>query len=197
MTFIQSNVATAPYIIFGLLFLAGFNIPVSEDMMCFVAAIMAAKNPQYLWPLFIAIYAGAYVSDVICFFLGRVFGEKLLKIKFFSSMVPPDRVKKIHSFYEKYGIITLILGRFIPFGIRNGLFLTAGLGKMNIAKFCLSDLTAVTISVCTYFTIYYHFGDTVLDTIKKSNYIIFSVAIVVVIYFLIKNRSKKRAQVGP
>lgn len=192
--FIQANVNHAPYIIFGLLLLAGFNLPVSEDAMSFVAAIIAANNPHLLWPLFISVYLGAYFSDLICFSLGYFLGDKLLKIKFFSNMVTPDRMKKIQSFYERYGVVTLILGRFIPFGVRNGLFLTAGLGKMKTIKFALSDLLAVTTSICTYFTLYYHYGESVISYIKKSNYVIFAIAIIVVTFFFIKSRSKKKAK---
>ena len=59
-------------------------------------------------------------------------------------MVSKEKVNQISDFYKKYGMITLMGGRFIPFGVRNALFLTAGLGKMNFFKFALSDLIACT-----------------------------------------------------
>ncbi|MEE3079897.1 MAG: DedA family protein, partial [Bdellovibrionota bacterium] len=59
MTMINANFEWAPLIIFGLLFLAGFNIPVSEDLMLFTSAILAAKNPEYKYQLFIGVFAGA------------------------------------------------------------------------------------------------------------------------------------------
>lgn len=183
----------APWLIFGLLLLAGFNIPISEDGMLFISAILAQKNPELTLPLFFAVYLGAYFSDLICFSLGWFLGPKVLKIKFFSNIINADRRIKIHSYYEKYGIITLILGRFIPFGVRNGLFLTAGLGKMNPLKFSLSDLLACTISCVTFFSLYYKFGPQVLDYVKKGNIFIFGVAALIVIILLIIKKGKKRA----
>lgn len=181
----------APWLIFGLLLLAGFNIPVSEDGMLFISAILAQKNPELMVPLFFAVYLGAFFSDLICFSLGWFLGPKILKIKFFSSIVTAERRVKIHSYYEKYGIITLILGRFIPFGVRNGLFLTAGLGKMNPLKFSLSDLLACTISCVVFFSLYFKFGNQVLEYVKKGNIFIFGVAAMAVIILLLVKKKKK------
>lgn len=190
-TYIQANVQTAPWLIFGLLLLAGFNIPVSEDGMLFISALLASKYPEYKVSLFIAVYAGAYLSDLICYWLGRILGPKLYDIKFFKNMVSKDRVDKIHAFYEKYGIVTLIFGRFIPFGVRNGLFLTAGLGKMNFLKFSLSDLLACTISTIVFFNLYLKFGETVIDYVKKGNIVLFSVALIsILIFWIIKKKNK-------
>ena len=191
LEYIYANANNAPYIIFGLLLLAGFNIPVSEDIMLFTSALLAVKNPDLLYPLFFAVFAGAYISDVICYgFMGRFLGEKIFRIKFFKSMAPPEKIEQVNKFYAKYGIITLILGRFIPFGVRNALFLTAGLGKMNAVKFCVADFIACTISCLSFFALYYTFGESVIEYVKKFNVIIFSVAIIVGLIFFLKNRKK-------
>jgi len=193
MIMINANVTMAPYIIFGLLFLAGFNIPVSEDLMLFTSAILAAKNPDHLWPLFAAVFAGAYISDMICYgFIGRYVGPKLFKIKFFASMITPEKLEKINSFFKKYGVWTLILGRFVPFGFRNGLFLSAGLAKMNAWKFAISDLVACTISCVTYFYIYYTFGETAIEYVKKSNYFIAAIAVAIVTGVIISKKRKAK-----
>ena len=188
---IQSNVQMAPFIIFGALLLAGFNIPVSEDAMLFISAILAANNPELMPQLFIGVFAGAYFSDLICYGLGRALGPKLWNIKFFANMVSKEKVETMSSFYDKYGPLTLIFGRFIPFGVRNGLFLTAGLSKMNFVKFALSDLLAATISCTTFFTLYYKYGKSVIEVVKRGNMIIFGIAIVVVIAFLLKKKLAK------
>ncbi len=187
---IQANIQYAHFIIFGALLLAGLNIPVSEDAMLFISAILASQNPEYLMQLFIGVYLGAYFSDLICYSLGRIIGPKLFEIRFFANMVPPERITKISTYYEKYGVVTLILGRFIPFGVRNALFLTAGLGKMNFIKFALSDLLACTISSVSFFSLYYFYGESVIAYIKQGNMLFFSLALVLlgVIWF-----RKKRA----
>jgi membrane protein DedA with SNARE-associated domain len=186
--FIESNIQYAHLIIFGSLLLAGLNIPVSEDAMLFISAVLASRNPEYLPHLFIGVFMGAYLSDLICYSLGRFLGPKLFEIRFFARMVPQERIDKIHNFYEKYGIVTLLVGRFIPFGVRNGLFLTAGLGQMKFIKFALSDFTACTISTITFFTLYYHYGNTVIDYVKEGNIVIFSIALLALGGYLIGKR---------
>ena len=190
--FIESNIQYAHLIVFGALLLAGLNIPISEDAMLFISAVLASSHGEYLPHLFIGVYMGAYLSDLICYALGRFFGPKLFEIRFFANMVPPDRIQKIPTFYEKYGIVTLLIGRFIPFGVRNGLFLTAGLGQMNFIKFALSDLTACTISTVTFFTLYYHYGGSVIEYVKEGNLIVFSVAAAVLLAYWIGKRRKAK-----
>ena len=166
---IQSHIEYATAIIFGTLLLAGFNIPVSEDDMLFFAAPLATKNPDALAELFLAVYLGAYCSDLICYGLGRIVGPKILEIRFFARMIRQDQIEKIHAYYQRYWILTLLIGRFIPFGIRNGLFLTAGLGKMSAIKFADSDLLACTISTASFFSLYYHYGAAVVEYVMEFN----------------------------
>jgi membrane protein DedA with SNARE-associated domain len=193
---IQANITYAPWIIFGVLLLAGFNIPVSEDGMIFIAAVLASNNPGMRLPFFLAVYLGAYFYDLICYWLGRIFGPKLFKIRFFASMASPEKIDKIAHYFERYGMITLILGRFIPFGVRNALFLTAGFSKMDPIRFALSDLLACTISVMTYFYLYYQFGDAVIEAIKQANIVIFALAACLIIGFLCyrKHQAKQASE---
>ncbi|MGY6274214.1 DedA family protein [Methylomonas sp. MgM2] len=192
LIYIQNHIEYAPYLIFGLLLLAGFNIPIPEDGMLFVSALLASRNPEYLPQLFAGVYLGAYLSDLICYGLGRIVGPKLLKIKFFAGIAKPERIKKIHDYYERYGVVTLIFGRFIPFGVRNGLFLTAGFGRMSWVKFALSDLLACTISSVTYFTLYYRYGASVIDFVKEANTVIFIAALTIVGFLYFRKRKTRQ-----
>lgn len=194
--FIQENLQYAPYAFFALLLLAGFNIPISEDLMLFSSALMAAENPELKTQLFTGVFLGAYLSDLICYgFMGRYLGQKIFKIKFFSNMITPQKLKKINHFYSKYGVLTLLLGRFIPFGVRNALFLTAGFGKMNALKFALSDLLACTISSLFFFWLYFTYGESVIEIVKKGNLIIFALFLAFIsgrfIHKKINQRQKK------
>lgn len=176
LDFVQANVAFAPYAFLGLLLLAGLNLPISEDLMLLTSALLAIKNPDMKYELFAGVFLGAYLSDLLCYgFMGRFLGPKIFQIKFFSKMINQEKLDKINSFYSRFGVITLIAGRFIPFGVRNALFLTAGLGKMNALKFAISDLIACTISSVFFFWLYFTYGESVIDIVKKGNMILFAV----------------------
>jgi membrane protein DedA with SNARE-associated domain len=190
--FINQNVMYAPFIIFGLLLLAGFNLPVSEDLMIFTSALLAIKNPQYTTQLIVGLMLGAYLSDIICYaVMGRYFGTKIRKYKMFKKMVTDEQIDKVSDYYHKYGMLTLIIGRFIPFGVRNALFFTAGLSKMNAFKFCIGDLIATLLSSGTYFYLYYTYGESAVDFIKKSNYFIFAFFLAIILGFAVKKWRKK------
>src|SRR5690606_2438319 len=102
-----------------------------------------------------------------------------------------DKVAKINAYYERYGVATLIFGRFIPFGVRNALFLTAGIGRMGPLKFVLADWLACTISCSVFFYIYYTFGEGVVGMVRNANIAIFALAVVVVAALLIRSRVRK------
>lgn len=143
--------------------------------MLLTSALLAIKNPEMKYQLFTGVFLGAYVSDLICYaFMGRYLGSKIFQIKFFSKMISDEKIEKVNGFYEKYGIFTLLFGRFIPFGVRNALFLTAGLGRMNAWKFAISDFIACTISCVFFFWLYFTFGEEVIEVVKKGNIILFT-----------------------
>lgn len=176
LDFVQANVHLAPWAYFGLLVLAGFNVPVSEDLMLLTSALIAVKNPHMKYELFAGVFAGAYISDLICYgFMGRYLGEKMFKIKFFANMITPEKLEKVNGFYSKYGVFTLMFGRFIPFGVRNALFITAGLGKMNAWKFAISDFIACVVSCTFFFWLYFTYGESVVDLVKRGNIILFTI----------------------
>jgi hypothetical protein len=50
-----------------------------------------------------------------------------------------DKVKK---FYEKKGVFAFIIGRFIPFGVRNALFMSSGMSRLPFYQFVLWDAIA-------------------------------------------------------
>jgi len=191
IAFLQNNIDTAPYVIGSLLLLAGFNIPVSEDAMLIISASLAAAFPGHTAALFIGVHLGCYLSDIICYWFGRLLGPKILKWRWPAKMVPPAKIAMIQRYYQRYGIITFIFGRFIPFGVRNALFLTAGLGKMHFGKFALTDWIACVISNTTLFSLTYVLGEALIKSgLGYVNAAIFAVAAIVV--GIIVWRIKKR-----
>jgi membrane protein DedA with SNARE-associated domain len=185
---IEANAPYAHWIIFTALMLAGLNIPISEDLMLITAGVLASTViPEHTALLFIFTFLGCYLSDWEAYWIGRLLGPSLWKIKWFASMMPQERYDKIVTFYDKHGFFVLLFGRFIPFGVRNGLFITAGMMKMNFLKFIISDGIACLISNATVFTIAYKLGqnkEILMEWIGKANVVIFTVAIAIVTYLV-------------
>jgi len=195
--FIFENAPHAHWIVFGALMLAGINIPISEDLMIIFSAVLAATVvPENTYKLFLAVFLGCYLSDWVCYWIGRQFGPKLWKIKWFANTFEQKKIDQIHQYYAKYGFLTLLVGRFIPFGVRNGLFLTAGLGKMPFNKFLVSDGIACLLSNTTLFSLAYMAGknyEILLASLKTVNIFLFAAFGVAVIGFIWYKRKKKAA----
>ncbi len=193
--FIFENAQYAHWIVFGALMLAGFNVPISEDLMIIFSAVLAATVvPENTYKLFLGVFLGCYISDWVCYWIGRKFGPKLWNISWFAKTFDQKKIDQIHDYYAKYGFLTLMVGRFIPFGVRNGLFLTAGLGKMPFGRFLLSDGIACLLSNTVLFSLAYTVGknyEALITTLKTFNIFLFSAFAVAIIGFIWYKRKKK------
>ncbi len=176
------------YISFGLLILAGLNIPVSEDLVFIISASIAATIvPQNTVYIFAGCFLGAYLSDIVAYSIGRFLGPKIFRFSFFKKTFPEQKIQKIEDYFEKFGKKTLFIGRFIPFGVRNVLFFTAGLIKLAVPKFLIVDLLALVCTSTILFTIGFTVGINYknifpyLDLYKFSLFIIFILFIVFII----------------
>lgn len=142
-TFIHENAANAHWAIFASIILAGLNVPISTDVVVLIGAVLAARIvPENTFLLYGCIYFGCILSACVAYGMGRFLGPKLLKFSWFSKMLPQERLDKIQNFYAKHGFLTLVIGRFIPFGVRNGIFMSSGLSRVSFKQFLLRDSIA-------------------------------------------------------
>jgi membrane protein DedA with SNARE-associated domain len=158
--YICAHADWAHILFFCCLLLAGMNIPISEDLVLITGGMIAGTCiPEHTLRLYLWIFVGCYVSAWEAYWIGRLLGPKLYRIRWFSHIVTEKRVARLNYYYEKYGIFTFIVGRFVPGGVRNALFMTAGLGKMAFPVFIFRDGIACIISTITLFSIGYLFGE--------------------------------------
>ena len=180
----------APYIhfvSFGLLLLAGLNLPVSEDLIFIISASIAAtlarENTVYI---LIACVSGALLSDIMAFLIGKYFAAKIIKHKFVRKFIPTEKINTIAAFYKKYGNKTLFFGRFIPFGVRNAIFMTAGLVDVKLKRFVIIDSAALVITSTILFSLGYKFGENYTKILSYVGHIKVLIAIIVLIIIIVK-----------
>jgi len=179
-----------PLAAFIALILAGLNVPISEDLIIITGALICQGNPSMLVPVFAATYAGVVISDYFPYILGSYIRKGTIKAKFLTELFSPRKIVRIHRYLDKYGIFTFIVGRFIPFGVRNTLFITSGLFGLRLRRFALYDTTAATISVSTLFFLAYHFGDAVEKPFQAVGIVLF-VLFLSMITFVVVNIARK------
>jgi len=195
--FLTSSMADNIHIIsFTLLLLAGFNLPISEDIVFLVSASIAAKYvPDNTALIFAGCFLGAYISDIMAYCIGRYGFKKLLNINFFNTPKNRCRIEKAAIYFKKYGGKTLFFGRFFPFGVRNIIFLTAGTVHFRFLSFLIIDITALSITSSILFYTGYMFGEN-LDKIKayiqNYKYIALVIILLALFYFVIRHLMKNK-----
>ncbi len=188
--------AYAPWITFGLILLAGLNLPISIDILVVINALLAAHTiPEYTFYLFLSILVGCYLSAWVSFYIGRKFGRILMRYTWFSKILCEKKLNQVSNFYKKYGFFTLIVGRFIPGGFRNVIFMTTGMSAVSFKQFILRDSIAVFIWTSVCFYIYYTIGlnfQTLLKYVKTFNILIFFSFVITIIGVVWYNKHKKK-----
>ncbi|MBI5346960.1 MAG: DedA family protein [Chlamydiae bacterium] len=196
--FIYSHAPQAHWIVFSAMILAGFNVPISEELMIITSAIIASKIiPEHTLHLFLGVFCGALIADWILYWTGRFFGDKIIHMRLFKKILYKERLDKINNFYKNYGFFTLIIGRFIPFGVRNCIFLTAGMSKMNFKKFIFGDGIACALSNSILFSTTFLLGQNISNLFAKlkiGHVLIFVLFIVTLILLFCYYKKKKNKQ---
>jgi membrane protein DedA with SNARE-associated domain len=162
-----------PIAAFSALLLAGLNFPISEDLIIITGALICREDPSLLVFTFAAIYAGVTISDYFPYFLGKYIHKGAKRGRLISLLFLPRHLDKMHHYLDKYGIFTFIVCRFIPFGARNTLFMSAGFFGLRLRRFALYDIIAASISVSTLFFLTYHFGESIKKPIRAVGVVLF------------------------
>jgi membrane-associated protein len=127
------------------------------DSLLFVVGTLAGAQLLSL-PLAIGVLlAAAILGDQANYSIGRYFGPKVFQweqSRFFNKRA----FDQAHAFYEKYGGITIVLARFIPF-IRTFAPFVAGVAAMTRAKFTLYNVAGGVLWVVGLTLAGYWFGN--------------------------------------
>ena len=172
---INGYISYFPLVVFLSLLLAGFNVPLSEDLLIISSALLAKTDRSLLIPLAAAIYSGVVLSDHIAYWIGSRIRKGLTKNRFFAKVLTKRKLARMHHYLDKYGIFTFIVCRFIPFGVRNTLFIGSGVMQVKYRIFILYDLVAAAISTTTLFLLIYYLGDSIEKPFKVIGGVLFIV----------------------
>ena len=120
------------------------------DSLLFACGILSADGWRLnVYVTLLVFYAAAILGNTSNYFIAKNFGRRIIdsgKIK----GLTPERMAKLDYFFDKYGGVTIIITRFMPF-FRTFAPFTAGMGKMNFGRFtvfnCIGGVAWVTVFV--------------------------------------------------
>jgi membrane protein DedA with SNARE-associated domain len=149
---------------------AAFGNPVPEEVWIAAAGGYAASMTDEFGLLrFLVlpvVIIGAFVADLLLYGLGRLFGARLLEMKWMRRLSPPAQRERIADNFHHYGFVIFILGRMVP-GIRTTLFLTAGTMRLNLLRFAVADGVGSVLGGSLFFFLGYGLGSHFIDLLRN------------------------------
>lgn len=120
------------------------------DSLLFVTGALAGAGLMSYPVAVIVLLFAAIAGDQCNYAIGRYVGPKVFQwesSRFFNKQA----FERAHAFYERYGGITIVLARFMPF-LRTFVPFAAGVAQMERTKFTLYNMSGAllwVLSICT------------------------------------------------
>lgn len=157
-------VALGPVLVYAPLFLVVFIetgvvfFPfLPGDSLLFACGVFSADGwGLNLFVTLIVFYAAAILGNTSNYWIARFFGSRIIdsgKVK----ALTPERMAKLDGFFAKYGGLTIVITRFMPF-FRTFAPFIAGTGHMNFGRFTLFNTIGGVAWVSLFVLVGYFFG---------------------------------------
>ena len=127
------------------------------DSLLFVVGALAGAGLLNYPLVMVLLVVAAVAGDQVNYSIGRYFGPKVFgweQSRWFNRRA----FDQAHGFYEKYGGITLVLARFMPF-VRTFAPFVAGVAEMSRPKFSFYNVAGALLWVVGLVTAGYLFGN--------------------------------------
>jgi len=133
-----------------LLILCGLGAPLPEEAALIPAGVMLANPENHLNFLHMTLVCTSAIllGDSLPFVLGKAYGLSILKLRWVSKILHPERFAAFERRFAEHGNWAIFTCRFLP-GLRIPGYFIAGTLKMSFWRFLLLDCIGVVISVPT------------------------------------------------
>ncbi|MFA6134833.1 MAG: DedA family protein [Phycisphaerae bacterium] len=162
------------------------------DSLLFAAGTFAGMGRLNVAMLLLLLSVAAILGDTVNYWIGHKIGPKVFhkeNVRFLNK----KHLLKAHEFYEKYGGITIIIARFMPF-IRTFAPFVAGIGSMTYWRFLMYNAVGGIAWIFSFVLLGYLFGN--IPAVKKNfTFVIMGIVVVSVMPMVIEYiRSRRRAK---
>ncbi len=145
------------------------------DSLLFVAGALCAVGGMDLYVLMALLTTAAILGDALNYSIGRFVGNKVFSWEN-SRWFNRKAFDQAHAFYEKYGPITIVLGRFMPF-IRTFAPFVAGVAHMRYPIFAFYNIVGGILWVCSLTALGYWIGE---HPWVKANFSLVALAMIII-----------------
>jgi membrane protein DedA with SNARE-associated domain len=154
-------------LIFGVLVLCGFGLPLPEDVSLIAGGYLVSQDNAKLIPMMLAGYLGIIVGDTCIHLMGRRLGSRVTQVWPFRLLLSEEKHARVEEYFHRYGQWTVMVARFLP-GLRAMTYFTAGTARMKYWRFLLFDGIAALVSAPVFVYLGNYFGDDIDQVIHKA-----------------------------
>lgn len=133
------------------------------DSLLFAAGALCTGESLQFVPLTLILFVAAILGDAANYHIGRYLGPKVLAGQ--NRFLKPEYLAKTQAFYDKYGVKTIVIARFVPI-VRTFAPFLAGVGKMSYRTFVTYNIIGAGLWVGICCTAGYFFGN--MPIVKKN-----------------------------
>lgn len=180
-------------------FLENIFPPIPSEVILPLAGFTSSQGSMNVIAAFIWATTGSMVGAYVLYYLGAAIGaDRLRKIADRMWLVKVSDVDGALAWFDKYGKISILLGRVIP-GIRSLISIPAGIDRMNPLTF--GFYTLIGSSVWNALLIYcgwvlgenWHMVEGVIDQYSKVVYALVALVLVGALVWLVRRAQKDKA----
>lgn len=114
-------------------------IPIPSELVIVPAGYLAYQGKMDLWVVFAISSFGTLSGALINYYLGLMFGRKLLEKYGKFMFMNDEKLAKSEEFFKEHGAFSMFTGRLIP-GVRHYIPFPAGVARMNVWVFSFYTL---------------------------------------------------------
>jgi membrane protein DedA with SNARE-associated domain len=169
------------------------------ELVVIAAGFLAKIGLVNFWWAMLFCFLGAVSGDNFWYVVGKYGGIQFLHKygKFLG--VNQERIDKAHRFFDKYGMGTVFIARFI-FGTRLTTSMVAGSSKMPENKFLKANISGAIVWVGIVGSLGYLFGKSfkmIALLVKRTETILLILAVlaIIIVIFRLRQRSKNKGKI--
>jgi membrane protein DedA with SNARE-associated domain len=101
-------------LIFGIVLLEQLGAPIPAIPVLIVAGALSVERDLAAWKVLLVAVAASLIADGVWYALGRARGNRVLKTLCRISLSPDSCVRQTESVFERWGMPSLLVAKFIP-----------------------------------------------------------------------------------
>jgi membrane protein DedA with SNARE-associated domain len=197
-------------VVFGMLFLCGFGLPMPEDVILVTGGVLAWSASPFDVPSLHALWSdrglhmmalvgllGILAGDSVIYWIGRRLGVRIAEFRLLRRLIPPEKLQEVERQLRSRGNIVVVVARYLP-GLRAPTYFTVGHSRLPYWQFLLFDGLAALISAPLWVCVGFYFGDNIeraaVVAAHFAHYIFLGVSLALLVMALRWIRRRRLAQ---